>query len=83
MSIRTTIALDDDVLDRVKAESRSRGSSFRETLNDLLRLALLARSNQPARRRFRVKATHMGYRPGLNYDHTESLLEYGEGEDHR
>jgi hypothetical protein len=83
MSIRTTITLDDDVLDRVKAESRSRGSSFRETLNDLLRLALLARSAPPERKRFRIKATHMGYRPGLNYDHIESLLEYGEGEDHR
>ena len=82
MSIRTTIALDEDVLERVKAESRSRGASFRDTLNDLLRLALVAQSSAPVRKRFRIKARHMGYRPGLNYDSIESLLEYGEGGKH-
>jgi hypothetical protein len=82
MSIRTTISLDDDVLERVKMESRTRGVSFRETLNDLLRLALLAQSSTPAPRGFRVKPSHMGYRPGLNYDDVESLLDYGEGERH-
>ena len=83
MSIRTTVSLDKDVLERVKAESRARGASFRETLNDLLRLALMAQSAAPVRRGFRVKARHMGYRPGLNYDDVESLLEYGEGGHHK
>ncbi|MDR3700841.1 MAG: ribbon-helix-helix domain-containing protein [Candidatus Sulfopaludibacter sp.] len=82
MSIRTTITLDDDVVERVKAESRTRGASFRETLNDLLRLALLAQSSTPVRRAFRIKARHMGYRPGLNYDDIEALLERGEGGHH-
>jgi hypothetical protein len=82
MSIRTTITLDEDVLERVKAESRTRGASFRETLNDLLRLALVAQSAPPVRPAFRVRPRHMGYRPGLNYDDIESLLEYGEGGRH-
>jgi hypothetical protein len=30
-----------------------------------------------------IKPSHMGYRPGLNYDSVEALLEYGEGEWHR
>ena len=83
MSIRTTVTLDDDVVERVKRQSRARGTSFRETLNELLRLALLAAEGKPRRRGFRVKPTHMGYRPGLNYDDVESLLEYAEGENHR
>ena len=83
MSIRTTVTLDEDVLERVKQESRSRGISFREMLNDLLRAALLASNIQAKRRGFRVKATHMGYRTNLNYDDVESLLEYAEGEQHR
>jgi hypothetical protein len=83
MSIRTTVALDEDVLERVKQESRSRGASFRETLNDLLRSALVKGDAPPRRCGFRVKATHMGYRPGLNYDDVESLLGYAEGEGHR
>lgn len=40
MSIRRTVTLDDDVLDRVRRKSRSRGASFRDTLNDLLRMTL-------------------------------------------
>lgn len=83
MSIRTTVTLDEDVMERVKQESRSRGASFRETLNDLLRAALLNRDTEPPRRAFRIKPVHMGYREGLNYDDIQSLLEYGEGEQHR
>ncbi len=83
MSIRTTVTLDDDVIDRVKQQSRSRGESFRETLNQLLRSALVASETQPRRREFRVKPHHGGYYPGLNYDCTESLLEYLEGPQHR
>ena len=83
MSIRTTVTLDDDVLKRVKAESRARGTPFRETLNELLRLALATEKSRPVRSGFRVRPSHMGYRPGLNYDSVESLIEYGEGEAHR
>ncbi|MBI1898287.1 MAG: hypothetical protein HYS04_17405 [Acidobacteria bacterium] len=83
MSIRTTVTLDEDVLERVKRESRSRGASFRETLNDLLRMALLNLETQPRRRTLKIKPAHMGYKAGLNYDDIESLLEYGEGERHR
>jgi hypothetical protein len=82
MSVRTTVTLDDDIMDRVKRESRSRGASFRDTLNDLLRAAL-SLENQPRRRTLKIKPAHMGYRRGLNYDDVESLLEYGEGEQHR
>ncbi|MBV9264693.1 MAG: hypothetical protein JO061_00850 [Acidobacteriaceae bacterium] len=83
MGIRTTITLDEDVVERVKQESRSRGVSFRETLNDLLRLALTQRDSRPRRRKLRIEAFHMGHRGGLNYDDLESLLEYGEGPAHR
>ena len=83
MSIRTTVSLDDDVVARVKRESLSRGASFRDTLNDLLRAALLDIDYKPRRRAFAILPTHMGHKPGLNYDSIESLLEYGEGDRHR
>jgi hypothetical protein len=83
MSIRTTVTLDEDVLERVKLESASRGTPFRNTLNDLLRLALLHLDQKPSRRSIEVKPVHMGFRAGLNYDNIESLLEYGEGDQHR
>jgi hypothetical protein len=83
MSTRTTVTLEDDVLERVKRESRARGASFRETLNDLLRAGLLTLKNQPQRSAFKVQPVSMGYREGLHYDSVTSLLEYGEGKDHR
>jgi hypothetical protein len=83
MSIRTTVSLDDDVVARVKRESLSRGASFRDTLNDLLRAALLGIDYKPHRRALAILPTHMGHKPGLNYDSIESLLEYGEGDRHR
>jgi hypothetical protein len=83
MSIRTTVTLDDDVVARVKRESQSRGASFRDTLNDLLRAALLGVDSRPRRRTLRITPARMGYKPGLDYDNIESLLEYGEGEGHR
>jgi len=81
-SIRTTVTLDEDVLERVKLESRSRGKSFRETLNELLRAALENGKKQP-RRRFPLTSKSMGYRPELNYDDIEGLIEYAEGPEHR
>lgn len=83
MSTRTTVTLDDDVLDRVKRESRTRGAPFRDTLNDLLRLALLSLESRPPRSNFEIRPISMGYRAGLNYDSVEALLERGEGEEHR
>jgi plasmid stability protein len=83
MSIRTTVTLDDDVVERVKQQSRSRGRSFRETLNDLLRAALNPSETPPKRRELQIEPHHGGYYPGLNYDCTESLLEYLEGPHHR
>lgn len=83
MSIRTTVTLDDDVLERVKRESRSRGVSFRDTLNDLLRTALLNQDSKPRRSTFEIQPLPMGFRRGLNHDSVEALIEYGEGADHR
>ena len=83
MSIRTTVTLDDDVLARVKREGQLRGESFRDTLNNLLRAALLKTENPAPRRIMRIAPSSMGHKPGLNYDNIESLLEYGEGDRHR
>jgi len=82
MSTRTTVTLDDDVAARVKRESQLRGISFSDTLNDLLKVALLSVENVP-RRTLKIKPAHMGYKPGLDHDSIESLLEYGEGEHRR
>ena len=54
MSTRTTVTLEDDVLERIKRESRARGESFEDTLDDLLRAALVDLENGPQRRRLKI-----------------------------
>jgi hypothetical protein len=79
MSIRKTVTFDDDVVARITRESKLRGASFGDTLNDLLRSALLEIDNSPNRRTIIIKPTHMGYKRGPGYDSIESLIEYGGG----
>ena len=82
MSVRTTVTLDDDVVERVRQESRSRGTSFRATLNELLRQVLIPAA--PALRPpFKVKPTSMGLRPGIDYDCIGDLIKYIDREESR
>lgn len=83
MSVRTTVTLDDDVIERVKLQSKARGVSFRDTLNELLRAALISQEHTQVKRTLKIEPISMGLRPGLNYDDIESLIEYGEGPAHR
>jgi len=54
-----------------------------EMLDKLLRRAPSSGKRKPRRRTPNIKPTHMGHKPGLNYDNIEALLDYGEGELHR
>jgi hypothetical protein len=83
MSIRTTVTLDDDVIERAKDFSKARGLPFRQALNELVRAGLLAESSTRVKGRFRVEPKRMGIRAGINYDNTAGLLEIGEGDRYR
>jgi hypothetical protein len=84
MGIRTTVTLDEDVLNRVKVESKATGRSFGETLNELVRNGLASKENRgQCKREFKIDPIHAGSRPDLNYDSTEALLEELEGPQHR
>jgi hypothetical protein len=83
MSIRTTVTLDDDVLEKLKQESRSRGIPFRQAINDVLRSGLVATRATRNAPPLRLEPKSMGVRPGLNYDSVPALLELGEGDGYR
>ncbi len=57
---------------------RRSGESYKETINRLLRLGLMA-SAQPARKHFSVTPRSLGLPPGLSYDNVEMLLDASEG----
>lgn len=81
--MRTTLTLDDDVSAKLEIEVRRSGRSFKEVVNDLLRIALRARRERERRRPFRVEPRALGLRPGLEYDRVGDLLEQVEGPLHR
>ena len=75
--MRTTITLDDDVVTTVKEEmKKGDGKTFKEAVNELIRLGRYHKAeieNTP-RKPFKVKAKDMGVFPHLNYDRTSDLL---------
>lgn len=75
--MRTTVTLDPDVEAQLRAAMRERGVSFKAALNDSVRAGLAAGA-RPGKR-FRVRLTPMGVRPGVNLD--KALRLAGEMED--
>ncbi len=80
--MRTTLSLDEDVARLLEKEARRSGASFKEVVNRLLRLGLMA-SRGPTPKRFIVTPRKMGLPPGLSYDNVEQLLEAIEGVQHQ
>lgn len=67
--MRTTLIINDDIPDQLKIDAASEsGKSFKEVVNETLRLGLRVRRESQARPRFKVKAKDLGTFPGLNYD---------------
>ena len=83
MPTRTTITLEDDVRAKLEAEVRKSGKSFKETVNETLRLGLFSREKASASEPFVIKAKPMGLKPGYNLDKTWELIEEIEGPDYK
>jgi hypothetical protein len=82
--VRTTLSLDDDVAVRLKAEVRRSGKSFKEVVNDGLRLALSQRPDKSPDPPFEIHARDLGpLRPGLRLDNIGDLIEAADGASHR
>jgi hypothetical protein len=70
--------LDDDVTFKIQEEMQRSGKSFKETVNEALRVGLSSTAVVEATP-FRIKARPLGLRPGLSYDNIAELLEQIEG----
>ena len=65
--MRTTVTLDPDVVEGLKALARRRRLSFKAVLNDAVRAGLAA--ERGGSRPFKVEARPMGVRPGVDLTH--------------
>ncbi len=77
--MRTTLTLDDDVRAKLEAEMRKTGRSFKETVNEVLRIGLTTRPPMKPVKPFEIYARDFHARPGLNFDNIEELLDQLEG----
>jgi hypothetical protein len=64
--MRTTVTLDPDVAARLRALSRERGTSFKETLNTVLRRGLGEATGKE--RPYKLTTHSLGLRPGVDLD---------------
>ena len=67
--MRTTLTLDPDVADRLRALARERGLPFKQVVNTVLRRGLGDGSREP----FRIEARALGLRPGIDLDQALEL----------
>ena len=81
--MRTTLTLDDDIAAKLNAEVRRSGKSFKDVVNEFLRIGLNARQELKTSEPFKVRARKLGTHHGLNYDNIGELLEQIEGPRHK
>ncbi|NOT48500.1 MAG: hypothetical protein HOP17_12215 [Acidobacteria bacterium] len=75
--MRTTITLDEDVVKTIREEMKDgEGKSFKEAVNQLIRLGRHFKNGRPASKRkpFKVKAKDLGSYSYINYDKTSGML---------
>ncbi|RMH17123.1 MAG: DUF2191 domain-containing protein [Acidobacteria bacterium] len=79
--MRTTLTLDDDLARELKELAYRRGTSFKATVNQTLRIGLAAGGTAAKPRRYRVKPSSLGgTRPGVDLDRTLRLADRLEDE---
>ncbi|MCF8040000.1 MAG: type II toxin-antitoxin system VapB family antitoxin [Desulfohalobiaceae bacterium] len=81
--MRTTITIDDDVLERARSLAAERRIPFKTVVNEALRTGLEEVSKPPKRRAYKTKPHAMGLKSGRSLDNIQELLVQAEGEDSR
>jgi hypothetical protein len=78
VSHRTTLTLEDDVMDRVRRESARTGRPVKDVVNDAIRAGLDRRAHRQARP-FTVRPRRLAVREGVDLDDIEGLLDHLDG----
>jgi len=81
--MRTTLAIDEDVLDQARDLAARLRTPFRRVINEALRAGLHAVAAPTQPRKYRTPARALGLKTGRNLDNISELLAQVEGGDHR
>jgi hypothetical protein len=77
--MRTTVTLDPDVVEQLKAFARSRNLSFKAALNNAIRAAMAA--ERGGSKPYQVPARPMRLRPGIDLTHALGMADALEDEE--
>jgi predicted DNA-binding protein len=84
MGLRTTLTLEEDVMDRLRGEAQRTGRPFKAVVNEAIRAGLERRSLRAGQgMSYTVKPVDMGLKAGLELDDIEGLLDRLEGAQRR
>ena len=81
--MRTTLTIEDDVLDRARSVATKLHAPFRKVVNEALRAGLETVEAPAKRRHYHTRPHKMGLKTGRNLDNIQELLAQVEGEDLR
>jgi hypothetical protein len=81
--MRTTLVIDDDVLDRARTLAAKRKIPFRSVVNEALRAGLSTAEAPAKQKKYRTNPRPLGLRPGRNLDNIQELMAQVEGENRR
>jgi hypothetical protein len=81
--MRTTIHIEDDVLEQARAAAERAKTSIRKIVNEALRAGLNAMQASDGNKPYRTEPHAMGLKEGHNLDNMQELLAQIEGEDAR
>lgn len=81
--MRTTLTIDDDVLERARAIAARQRAPVRQVINAALRAGLERVETDAASKPYRTMPRSLGLLPGRNLDNIQELLAQVEGEDSR
>lgn len=73
--MRTTVTLDPDVAEKLKAYAHRSKLSFKQALNEVIRRGLQAQQRAAKRAGFQVQPHHGGFRPGIDPARLNQLLD--------
>ena len=79
--MRTTVTLDADVVEKLKAYAHRGKLSFKQALNELIRRGLQAQQPSDQRAPFKVQPHHGGFRPGVDPARLNQMLDELEVQD--
>jgi len=80
--MRTTLTLNPDVAAKAKRGAARLNKSFKDVINEALRIGLDQLLKPPPSRPYRTRSRPMGLRPGFSYDNVAELTALAEGERH-